>query len=73
MRKVRQLPRTIWQELVDNLKASGITVTKMTLSNSLYRSRLKSCCPLKVPLLKKSYVQACLQFTNKHQDDSEEG
>ena len=72
-RKVREKTITKWQELVDGLKVSGTTVTKMTISNTLCRSRLKSCSPLKVPLLKKVHVSARLKFANKHPDDSVEG
>ena len=73
MRKVREQPRTTRQELVDDLKAAGTTVTKMTISNTLRRSGLKSCSARKVPLLKKAHVQARLKFAIEHLDDSEEG
>ncbi|KAJ8389963.1 hypothetical protein AAFF_G00112480 [Aldrovandia affinis] len=72
MRKVREQPRTTWLELVDDLKAAGTTVTKMTIGNTLRRNGLKSCSARKVPLLKKAHVQACLKFANEHLDDSEE-
>ena len=71
MRKVREQPRSMWQELVDDLKAAGTTVIKMTISNTLRRSRLKSYNAHKVFLLKKAHVQACLKFANKQLDDSE--
>ena len=73
MRKVREQPRTTQQQLVDDLKAVGTTVTKMTISNTLHCSALKSCSACKVPLLKKAHVQAHLKFVNKHLEDSEEG
>ena len=66
-------PRTMRQELVDDLKAAGITDSKMTISNTLRRSGLKSRTSRKVHLLKKAHVQARLKFSNKHLDDSEEG
>ena len=72
MRKVREQPRTTWQELVDDLKAAGTTVTKMTFGNTLRCNGLKSCSARKVPLLKKTHVQARLKFANDHLDDSEE-
>ncbi len=52
MRKVRDQPRTTQEELVNDLKAVGTTVTKQTIGNTLRRNRLKSCSTRKVPLLK---------------------
>ena len=60
MRKVRDQPSTTQEELVNDLKAVGTTVTKRTISNTLHREGLKSCCMRKVPLLKKAHVQAHL-------------
>ena len=57
MRKVRDQPSTTQEELVDDLKAVGTTVTKRTISNTLHHEGLKSCCVRKVPLLKKAHVQ----------------
>ena len=54
MRKVRDQPSTTQEELVNDLKAVGTTVTKRTISNTLHREGLKSCCVHKVPLLKKA-------------------
>ena len=72
MRKVRDQPSTTQEELVNDLKAVGTTVTKRTISNTLHREGLKSCCAYNVPLLKKTHVQACLKFAKEHQDDLEE-
>ena len=72
MRKVRDQPSTTQEELVNDLKAVGTTVTKRTISNTLHREGLKSCCARKVPLLKKAHVQACLKFAKEHLDDPEE-
>ena len=72
MRKVRDQPRTTWEELVNDLKAAGTTVTKMTIGNTLCHNGLKSCRAHKVPLLKKAHVQARLKFATEHLDDSEE-
>ena len=60
------------EELVNDLKAVGTTVTKRTISNTLHREGLKSCCARSVPLLKKAHVQAHLKFAKEHQDDLEE-
>ena len=62
MRKVRKQPSTTQEELVNHMKAVG-TVTKRTISNTLYREGFKSCCARKVPLLKKAHVQAHLKFS----------
>ena len=50
MRKVRDQPGTTQEELVNDLKAVGTTVTKRTISNMLHCEGLKSCCARKVPL-----------------------
>ncbi|KAJ8374841.1 hypothetical protein SKAU_G00054210 [Synaphobranchus kaupii] len=71
MRKVRDQPRTTREELVNDLKAAGTTVTKKTSGNTLRRNGLKSCSARKVPLLKKAHVQARLKFANEHLNDSE--
>ena len=72
MRKVRDQPSTTQEELVNDLKAVGTTVTKRTISNTLYYEGLKSYCTHKVPLLKKAHVQARLKFAKEHLDDPEE-
>ena len=72
MRKVRDQPRTTRQDLVNDLKRAGTTVSKKTISNTLRRHGLKSCSTRKVPLLKPSHVQAHLKSANDHLDDPEE-
>ena len=72
MKKVRDQLSTTQEELVNDLKAVGTTVTKRTISNTLHRDRLKSCCGRQVPLLKKAHVQAHLKFAKEHLDDPEE-
>uniref|UniRef100_A0AAZ3QF02 Transposase n=1 Tax=Oncorhynchus tshawytscha TaxID=74940 RepID=A0AAZ3QF02_ONCTS len=72
MRKVRDQPRTTRQDLVNDLKRAGTTVSKKTISNTLRRHGLKSCSARKVPLLKPAHVQAHLKFANDHLDDTEE-
>ena len=54
MRKVKKQPRTMRQELMDDLNAVGIIVTEMTLSNTLRCNELKACSACKVPQLKKA-------------------
>ncbi|CDQ93434.1 unnamed protein product [Oncorhynchus mykiss] len=71
MRKVRDQPRTTRQDLVNDLKRAGTTVSKKTISNTLRRHGLKSCSARKVPLLKPAHVQARLKFANNHLDDPE--
>ncbi|KAJ8373944.1 hypothetical protein SKAU_G00045240 [Synaphobranchus kaupii] len=60
IRKVRDQPRTTRQDLVNDLKRAGTTVSKKTISNTLRRHGLKSCSARKVPLLKPAHVQARL-------------
>ena len=69
MRKVRDQPSTTQEDVVHELKAVGTTVTKRTISNTIHREGLKSCCARKVPLLKKAHVQARLKFAKEHLDD----
>ncbi|CDR00776.1 unnamed protein product, partial [Oncorhynchus mykiss] len=63
---------TTRQDLVNDLKRAGTTVSKKTISNTLHRHGLKSCSAHKVPLLKPAYVQVRLKFANDHLDDPEE-
>ena len=72
MRNVRDQPSTTHEELVNDLKAVGTTVTKRTINNTLHHEGLKSCCVRKVSLLKNAHVQACLKFAKEHLDDPEE-
>ena len=69
MRKVREQPRTTRQELVDDFKAAGNSVNKMTISNILLRSGLKSCGAHKFTL----HIQARLKEAIEHLEDSVEG
>ncbi len=68
MRTVRNQPRTTREDLINDLKEAGTTVTKKTIGNTLRHGGLKSCSARKVPLLKKAHVQARL----KSASDSEE-
>ena len=55
MRKVRDQPSNTQEEHVNDLKAVVTTGTKRTISYTLQREGLKSCCPRKVPLLMKAH------------------
>uniref|UniRef100_A0A8D0AGA8 Transposase n=1 Tax=Sander lucioperca TaxID=283035 RepID=A0A8D0AGA8_SANLU len=72
LRKVRNQPRTTREELVNDLKRAGTTVSKVTVGNTLRHHGLKSCMARKVPLLKPAHVKARLKFANDHLDDPEE-
>ncbi|CDQ89280.1 unnamed protein product, partial [Oncorhynchus mykiss] len=64
--------QTTRQDLVNDLKRAGTTVSKKPISNTLRHHGLKSCSACKVPLLKPAHVQAHLKFANDHLDDPEE-
>ncbi len=51
LRKVRDQPRTTREDLINDLKRAGTTVSTITISNTLHRHGLKSCSARKVPLL----------------------
>ncbi len=72
LRKVRDQPRNTREDLVNDLKRAGTTVSTVTIRNTLHRHGLKSCSVIKVPQLKPAHVQAHLKFTKDHLDDSEE-
>ncbi len=72
LRKVRDQPRTTREDLVNDLKRAGTTVSTVTISNTLHHHGLKSCSTPKVPLLKPAHVQARLKFAKEHLDDPEE-
>lgn len=71
MRKVINQPRITRQELVNDLKRAGTTVSKSTVSRTLRRNGLKSCIAQKVPLLKSAHVRARLKFARDHLNDPE--
>ncbi|KAI4903589.1 hypothetical protein NFI96_001060 [Prochilodus magdalenae] len=72
LRKVRTQPRATREELVNDLKRAGTTVSTVTVGNTLRPHSLKSCMARKVPLLKPAHVQARLKFAHDHLDDPEE-
>ncbi len=51
LRKVRDQPRTTREDLVNDLKRAGTTVSTVTISNTLHRHGFKSCSMCKVPCL----------------------
>ncbi|KAI4879312.1 hypothetical protein NFI96_004796 [Prochilodus magdalenae] len=65
-------PTTTREELVNDLKRAGTTVSKVTVGNTLRRHSLKLCMARKIPLLKSAHVQAHLKFAHDHLDDPEE-
>uniref|UniRef100_A0AAQ4Q9R9 Transposase Tc1-like domain-containing protein n=1 Tax=Gasterosteus aculeatus aculeatus TaxID=481459 RepID=A0AAQ4Q9R9_GASAC len=71
MRKVRDQPRTTRQDLVNDLKRAGITVSKETISNTPTPSWIKILQRTQGP---PAQASACpgLKFTNDHLDDAEE-
>ncbi|KAF2362699.1 Transposase Tc1-like [Trinorchestia longiramus] len=64
--QVVQRPQTICKELKDYLKASGIKVSKHTISRALRREGLRSRTPHRIPLLQKRHVKARLKYANDH-------
>ncbi len=64
--------RTTREDLVNDLKRAGTTVSTVAISNTLHCHGLKSCSACKVPLLKPEHVQDRLKFTKDHLDDPEE-
>ncbi len=72
LRKVRDQPRTTREDLVNDQKRAGTTVSMVTINNTLHHHGLKSCSARKVPLLKLAHVQAHLKFAKEHLDDPEE-
>ncbi len=72
LRKVRDQPRTTREDLVNDLKRAGTTVSTVTISNTLHHHGLQSRSTHKVPLLKPTHVQARLKFAEDHLDDPEE-
>ena len=68
MRKMRDQPRTTREELVDDLKAVGSSVTKQTIGNTIRLHGLKSSSAARLPLLKKTHVQTRLRFANEQKD-----
>ncbi len=57
MRRVRDQHRTTREELVNDLKAAGTTVTEKTICNALCRNKLKSCSARKVPCSRRHMYQ----------------
>ena len=65
-RFVENHPRATRKELVQDLQTANIEVTLQTVSNALCQQGLRSCRARKVPLLKKTHVEAHLKFANDH-------
>ncbi len=56
LRKVRDQPIITREDLVNDLKRAGTTVSTVTISVTLHRHGLKSGSTRKVPLLKPAHV-----------------
>ncbi|KAL0973506.1 hypothetical protein UPYG_G00204950 [Umbra pygmaea] len=63
--------RTTPQDLVNDLKRAGTTISMKTFSNTIRHHGFKSCIARKVPLLKPAHVQARQSFASDHLDDPE--
>ncbi len=59
LRKLRDQPRTTREDLVNDLKRAGTTVSTVTISNTLHHHGLKSCSACKVPLIKPGKSEVC--------------
>ncbi len=67
--KVRDQPRTTREDLVNDLKRAGTTVSTVTISNLLHRHGFKILQRAQGP---PAHVQAHLMFAKDHLDDPEE-
>uniref|UniRef100_A0A9J8B6A3 Transposase Tc1-like domain-containing protein n=1 Tax=Cyprinus carpio carpio TaxID=630221 RepID=A0A9J8B6A3_CYPCA len=74
MRTVRNQPRTTLEDIVNDLKAAGTTVTKQTIGNRLRREGLKSCIkvPQGPPAQENTMYSPVLKFVTERLNDSEE-
>uniref|UniRef100_A0AAY5K8J5 Tc1-like transposase DDE domain-containing protein n=1 Tax=Esox lucius TaxID=8010 RepID=A0AAY5K8J5_ESOLU len=70
--KVRDQPRTTRQDLVNDLKRAGTTVSKKTISNTLRRHGFKILQRTQGPPAQASACPASLKFASDHLDDPEE-
>lgn len=61
-------PRTTSKEILSNLEASGIKISRQTLQRTLHRNGLKGCRPRKTPLLTKKHLKSRLVFAKTHVD-----
>lgn len=72
MRNVRDQPRTTWEDLADDLKGAGSTVSKVTLSYTLRCHGLPPCSTGKGPRIKPVHVQTHMKFASDQLDEPEE-
>ena len=66
VRTVVQRPHTTRNELREDLVASGVDVSKFTISRALRREGVRSRTARKTPLLQKRHVKARLLYANYH-------
>ncbi len=71
LRKVRDQPRTTREDLVNDLKRAGTTVSTVTISNTLHRHGLKSCRS-QGPPTQASTCSGPSEVCQRHLDDPEE-
>ena len=68
VRTVVQRPQTTREELKNDLKASGIEVSKHTVSRALCNQGIRSRTPRRTPLLNARHVKSRLRYANDHLD-----
>ena len=65
---INQNPMVTLEELQEDLRLSGCSVTKRTISYEMLRNVLKSRRPKKTPLLLKRHRDARLKFIRQHKE-----
>ena len=64
-----QNPIVTREELQEDLRSSGCSVTKRAISNEMLRNSLKSRRPKKIPFLLKRHRDARLKFVRQHKEN----
>ena len=71
VRSVNANPTTTTKDILENLKSSGIKVSRQTLQITLHENGLKRRRPRKTPLHTKKHLTARLQFAKTHVNSPE--